>query len=133
MKTMEIDSLDDYKDHIYRLLNIFEDFEDALEGGTTNEQVLDFIREDLCEVYERFNCLREDIEKVSIPKKPYAKKQEIFRDKMVVFLYSNLIPFCMTDKVKGIPTSQKFIANIIVILANTRCIHHSYMTGDIIG
>lgn len=85
MKTMEIDNLDDYKDHIYRLLNIFEDFEDALQSGTTNDQVLDFIREDLCEVYETLNCLREDIEKVSFPKKSYAKNQEMSRDKIVAF------------------------------------------------
>ena len=130
---MEIDNLDDYKDHIYRLLNIFEDFEDALQSGTTNEQVLDFIREDLCEVYETFNFLREDIGKISLPKKPYAKKQETFKEKIVAFLYSNLIPFCMTDKIKGIPISRKFIANIIAILDNTRCIHHSHTTGDIIG
>lgn len=49
-------------------LIFFEDFEDALQSGTTNDQVLDFIREDLCEVYETLNCLREDIEKVSFPK-----------------------------------------------------------------
>ena len=39
----------------------------------------------------------------------------------------------MTDKVEGIPISRKFIANITSILANTRCIHHSDMTEDIIG
>ena len=96
------------------------------------EQVLDFIREDLCEVYETFNCLREDIKKISLPKKPYAKKK-VFKEKLVAFLYSNIIPFCMTDKVQGIPVSQKFIANTIGMLDNTRCIHHSHVTGDIIG
>ena len=96
------------------------------------EQVLDFIREDLCEVYETFNCLREDIKKISLPKKPYAKKK-VFKEKLVAFLYSNIIPFCMTDKVQGIPISQKFIANTIGMFDNTRCIHHSHVTGDIIG
>ena len=96
------------------------------------EQVLDFIREDLCEVYETFNCLREDIKKISLPKKPYAKKK-VFKEKLVAFLYSNIIPFCMTDKVQGIPISQKFIANTIGMLDNTRCIHHSHLTGHIIG
>ena len=84
------------------------------------------------EVYKTFNCLREDIKKISLPKKPYAKKK-VFKEKFVAFLYSNIIPFCMTDKVQGIPISQKFIANTIGILDNTRCIHHSHVTGDIIG
>ena len=35
MKTMKIDDFNDYSDRIYRLLNIFEDFEDALQCGTT--------------------------------------------------------------------------------------------------
>ena len=84
------------------------------------------------EVYKTFNCLREDIKKISLPKKPYAIKK-VFKEKLVAFLYSNIIPFCMTDKVQGIPISQKFIANTIGMLDNTRCIHHSHVTGDIIG
>ena len=84
------------------------------------------------EVYKTFNCLREDIKKISLPKKPYAKKK-VFKEKLVAFLYSNIIPFCMTDKVQGIPISQKFIANTIGMLDNTRCIHHSHLTGHIIG
>ena len=39
----------------------------------------------------------------------------------------------MTHKVKGIPISRKLIANITGILDITRCIHHSHVTGDIIG
>ena len=87
------------------------------------------------EVYKTFNCLREDIKKISLPKKPYAikKKKEIFKEKLTAFLYSNIIPFYMTHKVKGIPISRKLIANITGILDITRCIHHSHVTGDIIG
>ena len=41
--------------------------------------------------------------------------------------------FCQTDKVKGIPISEKFIENVKGILYNEIQIHHSHITGDIIG
>ena len=134
MKIMGIDDIDEYKEGLYRLLNIFTDFEDALQYGQPSEEVIDFIRElDLCDTYDNFNSMREDIEKVSLPRKSFPKKQELFRNKMVALLYSNLIPFCMTDKVKGVSISKKFIWNILSIESNTKCIHHSHITGNIYG
>ena len=102
---MSIDDVDEYKENLYRFLNIFIDFEDALQHGNATEEVMDFIREDLCGAYDTFSSLRQDIEKISLPKRPFSRKQELFHEKMVAFLYSNLIPFCITDKVKGIPMS----------------------------
>ena len=52
---------------------------------------------------------------------------------MVAYFYSNLIQFRTTNKVKGIPISHKFIPNIVAILDNKRCIHHSHISGDIVG
>ena len=40
MKTMKIDGFNDYSNRIYRLLNIFEDFEDALQCGMTKSTSL---------------------------------------------------------------------------------------------
>ena len=133
MKTMGIEDIGEYDQYIYRILNVFYDFEDSLKTGETNEQTINFIREDLGDNYETFNDLRKDIEKVLIPKRTYARKQEFFRDKIVAFLYSNMIPFCLTDKVKGIPISKKFISNIIAIMSNTKSIRHSHFTGNIYG
>ena len=133
MKTVSIDDISEYKESLYRLLNIFTDFEDALQDGEPSEEVINFIREDLCNVYDTFNNLRDDIEKISVPKKPFSRKQELFHNKMITFLYSNLISFCITDKVKGIPISTKFISNISAILNERKCIHHSHMTRDIYG
>ena len=31
-----------------------------------------------------------------------------------------MIPFCMTDKVKGIPISKTFISNIIATISSTK-------------
>lgn len=41
--------------------------------------------------------------------------------------------FCRTSKVKRIPISKKFIENISSTLKNTRCIHHSHITGERFG
>ena len=43
----------------------------------------------------------------------------------------NLLP---TDKVKGdFPLSEKFLSNMIAIIKDQRVIHHSHVTGKIIG
>ena len=133
VKVMGIDDIDGYKESLYRLLNIFTDFEDAVQDGEPSEEVMNFIREDLCDIYDNFNSLREDVEKVSLPEKPFSRKQELFRNKMVAFLYSNLIPFCVTEKVKGILILKKIIWNIISILPDTKCIHHSHIAENIYG
>ena len=41
--------------------------------------------------------------------------------------------FCQTDKVRGISISEKFIQNVKGILYNKTHIHHSHITGDVIG
>ena len=102
---MSIDDVDEYKENLYRFLNILIDFEDALQHGNATEEVMDFIREDLCGAYDTFSSLRQAIQKISPPKRPFSRKQELFHEKIVAFLHSNLIPFCITDKVKGIPMS----------------------------
>ena len=59
MKSMEIDNIEEYKQNLYRLLNILADFEDALEHGQRNEEVLDFITEDLGDAYNAFSALEQ--------------------------------------------------------------------------
>ena len=58
MKSMEIDNIEEYKQNLYRLLNILADFEDALQHGQRNEEVLDFIR-DLGDAYNAFSALEQ--------------------------------------------------------------------------
>ena len=87
---MEIDNLDnlDYTVILYRLLNIFEEFEDAFESGKMTEIVMDFLRGDLnlAATYEIFELLRVDIENINVPKKPFATNTEIFKENMTAFL-----------------------------------------------
>lgn len=124
MKSTNILEIDEYKEILYRIINIFHDFEVALQDGVLNDEVRYFMMEDLSDDYETFQDIQADIEKVSIPKKPFSNKQQFFVDKMIAFLYSNLINFCRTKKVKGILISKKFISNIDAILRNTSITHN---------
>ena len=54
-------------------------------------------------------------------------------DKIICFIYSALMDFCQTDKVKCTPISEKFVENVRGILYNKTHIHHSHITGDTIG
>ena len=56
------------------------------------------------------------------------------KEKRNAFLYQHAISSMPTDKVKGdFPISDKFLCNMIAIVRNKRTIHHSHMTGKIIG
>ena len=44
-----------------------------------------------------------------------------------------MVGFCKTNKVQGISISKKFIDNLLGILDNTYQLHHSHITGKIIG
>ena len=67
----------------------------------------------------------------------YQKKafssRKIFSEKLLAFLYLSMIKFSRTDKVKGIPLSRNFIENLKGIMTNTIQLHHSHITGKIIG
>ena len=128
MKKMEIEKLGDYSDIIYRLANHFEEFEEFVENQTSSDNVRDFFDP---EEFDTFRDLKEEIEKTDIPKRRYAKKCLIFKDILVAFLYARFIGFVY--KVKGVPISQKFIPGIIGVLKHQNCIHHSHVTGEVVG
>ena len=49
-------------------------------------------------------------------------------------MYISAINFLPTDKVKGdFPMSENFLSNMIAITKDQRVIHHSHVTGQIIG
>ena len=75
---MEIEKLDDYSNIIYRLTNHFEEFEEFVENQTSSDTVRDLFD---AEEYDTFRDLKEEIENIDIPKRRYAKKHLIFKDK----------------------------------------------------
>ena len=48
--------------------------ENALQDSNATEEVMDFIREDLCGAYDTFSSLRQDIEKNFTSKKTIFEK-----------------------------------------------------------
>ena len=85
---------------------------------------------DFNDVYSHLGEVKEAIDDVKVLRK-FDKSNHI--DKIICFIYSSVMNFCQTDKVKGIPISEKFIENVKGILYNEIHIHHSHITGDIIG
>ena len=85
MKTMGIDDIGEYKENLYQLLNIFTHFEDAPQNGEPNEEVINFIREDLSSVYNTLGSLKEDIEKVSLSKNPLIESKNYFQIEWLPF------------------------------------------------
>ena len=62
-------------------------------------------------------------------KKVTSKK---YFETLLVFLYSSMIKFCRTDKIRGIPLLRNFIENLKEIM-NKTYLHHLHITGEIIG
>ena len=73
----------------------------------------------------------ERIKKINTSRKDEGKAT---KEKRNAFLYQHAISSMPTDKVKGdFPISDEFLCNMIAIVRNKRTIHHSHMTGKIIG
>lgn len=114
MKSMDILDIENYKEIFYCLFDVYHHFEVALQDGFINEEIKKFMTEDLSYTYETFQELRQEIEKIVVPKRIFSHKNNNFSDKIITFPYSHLINFCRTRKVKGIPISKKFIINELI-------------------
>ena len=78
MKKVEISNIEDYKEILFRLLNIHHHFQVALQDGAYNDEIRDFMVDNSAD-------LRIDIEKVIIPKKLFVHKSELFSEKIIAF------------------------------------------------
>ena len=108
-------------------------FEKAIEDCDICNEVRSVLVEDLNDCYSTLNELREDIYHVSVPKKKCSSKNTLFSEKLIALLYSTMVSFCRTDKVKGIALAKNFIENVRKTLNNTIQLHHFHGTGEIIG
>ena len=114
MKSMDILDIENYKEIFYCLFDVYHHSEVALQDGFINEEIKKFMTEDLSYTYETFQELRQEIEKIVVPKRIFSHKNNNFSDKIITFPYSHLINFCRTRKVKGIPISKNFIINELI-------------------
>ena len=87
--------------------------------------------EELDNVYSTLREMREDIDNFVVAKKKIGKPD--FLAKIISFIYSSLIKFIEANKVKDISISKIFIDNLKGIMRNKTHIHHSHISGKIIG
>ena len=65
---------------------------------------------------------------------PTDNKNKATKEKTIAYLYQHAICFIKTDKIKGeIPISNKFLSIMCAISKNRKVIHHSHVTGKIVG
>ena len=86
--------------------------------------------EDLDNMYSTISEFKEDVDSVDVARK-FGKYE--FSDKIISFIYSTLIKFVETDQVKGMPMSKIFVDNSKGIMRDKTHIHHSLVSGKIIG
>lgn len=86
--------------------------------------------EDLGNMYSTISEFKEDVDSVAVARK-FGKYE--FLDKTISFIYSTLIKFVETDQVKGMPMSKIFVDNSKGIMRDKTHIHHSLVSGKIIG
>ena len=67
MQSMGIFDVEDYKDILNRLVDLHSHFETALQDSVINDEIRDFMLEDLSNSYEMFEELRKDIVHISVP------------------------------------------------------------------
>ena len=129
---MNIENIENYYSFFERLIELFPAFGNALDGVEETFEFKDFLEIVLDNVYSTAEELEEDTENVVIKKKRKFVKV-YFADEIITFIYSSLIKLEETKKVKGISVSKNFIQNIKGIMNNKTHIHHSHITGEIIG
>ena len=121
---------------VFEYYPIFEEtLQDCDEYDQISDRVQDFLVEYLDDAYDDPKELRENIENIQVLKKRLfgKRKTSLFPDKLIFFFYSKMIRFCETDKISGIPISKRFVENLLGIKNKKYVIHHSYVTGEIIG
>lgn len=62
----------------------------------------------------------------------YKNKNNKFY-KLIWFVYECIMDFLLTNEVKGAIISEDFLSNIHHLIKGKTVIHHSHITGDIVG
>lgn len=81
---------------------------------------------DLNEAYVDLGEVKDFIDQIEVGKQ-FRKFDNV--DKIIYSIYSTVMDFRKTDKIKGIPVSEKFIEDVKVILNNKTHINHAHISG----
>ena len=119
-----IENIDNYYSSFDRLIELFPTFESALNGGEETLEFTDFHETELDNVYCTVELRKEDLDNIVVKRNSFVKAD--FADKIITFIYSSLIKFEETNKIKGIPMSKSFMKNIKGIMnIHKSHVHHS--------
>ena len=118
MKKMNIDKIEKYSDKVYKVLDNFEDFCNSIESETvfglmTGEKDLELEE------------MKEKIRTIDIRENKLAEIKVIYKEKVIVYLYTRSFNFLKTNKVNGTLVSQKSLSNMTASLRHQKCVHHS--------
>ena len=77
--------------------------------------------------------MKDDINHIVLHKELFFENKFDISEKIISVIYPTLIKFVRINKVKGVPLSKTFIENLKGITKNKVHIHHSHVTGEVIG
>ena len=93
-----------------------------------------FLIVDLNDEFSSFEEVYEAINEQEIKKSTIKPKESARLEKIISFVYFNIMKIPNKDQINGLPISSNFSTNIKNILFNTKVnLHHSHITGEIIG
>ena len=121
MVPMGIDNFEHYSQKLNKILDSLNSFCAGINCESST----------FCHPNPEIDEVIEKIKKIKTHKDDDGKAT---KEKTIGFLYNHSMDFIPTDKGKGaFPISDKFLSNIIAIVKNQTVIHHSHVTGKIIG
>lgn len=115
---MGIDKFEFFSKKLNKILDDLDSFcaSIEIENRSSNSEI-----DEIVEKIKRIETSNEDDGKAT-------------KEKTITFLYNHSISFISTNKVKGdFPISVKFLSNMIAIVKKKIVLHHSHVTGKIIG
>ena len=124
MHQMGIDNINIYFEKAKNVLDNVDEFCASLETenrlsiarGETNDEIKEIVKM---------------VKKINTGKN---KNEEVSKEKTIGYLYKNSIKLLPNEKISGdFPLSARFLQNLIFIHKNEFVIHHSHVTGKIVG
>lgn len=92
------------------------------------------MQEDLDNVYSILREMKDDIDNIVVAKKSFRKTKADFADIILSFIYTLLIKFVETNKVKGILMSKKalwkikFTSTTLIFQGKLSCMRIGFVT-----
>ena len=124
MKIMKIDDINSYSKKVNFIFGEVESFCESIEIESLDARKKGKIDQDIEDI----------VKKIKNIKNTKDDDNKVTKENALIFFYQHAINFLTTNQVDKIgPISEKFISNIVAVSKNERVVHHSHVTGEIIG